>query len=152
MANQSSLVVDQNKIKFAMMANLLLLALGWVLNSWIPVFASAICQLLGATKFNIAPYTAIYKYVLVPVKLIKPKTIVDDPLPHRFASLIGGILILFGSIFLFIDIPIVGWLFVFTVFTLQNLNLWVNFCMMYSMYYVLNKFGVSGFTHTPIKK
>lgn len=152
MDNQPSLVVDQNKIKFAMLANLLLLGLGWVIDSWIPIFASALCQLLGATKLNIAPYTALYKYVLVPTKLLKPNTITDDPLPHRFASFIGGVLILIGSILLFFDIPIIGWLFIAIVFTLQNLNLWVNFCMMYSMYYFLNTLGVPGFTHTQIKK
>ena len=152
MDSNPSLTVDQNRIKFAMIANLLLLALGWVLNSWIPVFASAICQLLGATKLNIAPYTAIYRYILVPVKLIKPHTIADDPLPHRFASLIGGLLILIGAIFLFVGIPIVGWIFIVMVFTLQSLNLWVNFCMMYSMYYLLNRLGVPGFTHSPVKK
>jgi len=152
MDDQSSLVVDQNRIKFAMMANLLLLAIGWILDSWIPIFASSLCQLIGATKFNIAPYTAIYKYILVPINLVKPNIIVDDPLPHRFASLIGGLLILFGATFLFIGIPIIGWLFVLMVFTLQSLNLWVNFCMMYAMYYLLNRLGVKGFTHAPIKK
>ncbi len=77
--------------------------------------------------------------------MIKPHIIQDDPVPHRFASFIGGILTLVGAIFLWMNYPIVGWIIILIVFTLQNLNFWVNFCMMYYMYYLMNRIGVPGF-------
>ena len=151
MEKQPLLVVDQNKIRFAMFANLVLLASGWVFNSWIPLTVAALSQLLGATELIFAPYFALYNLIFIPVRIIKPYRITDDPVPHRFASLIGGILTLFGIIFLLVGVPIVGWVFIIMVFTLQNLNLWVNFCMMYSMYYLLYRLSIPGFTHAPIK-
>lgn len=146
MGNESATHVDQHKIKFAMAANLSLLALGWVLNSWIPIAIGAVCQLFGATSLPIAPFFVLYKRVMVPINLIKPHIIEDDPLPHRFASLIGGILLLLGAIFLWLSYSLVGWIFVLTVFTLQSLDFLVNFCVRYYMNYVLSRLGVPGFT------
>ncbi len=145
MNNKSPQYVDQHKIKFAMAATLFLLALSWVINSWIPVAIAAVCQIIGATKSQFAPYFWIYKYVAVPLHLVKPHIIQDDPVPHRFASLIGGIITLIGAILILANYSLVGGIFVLIVFTLQSLNLWVNFCMMYSFYYVLSRLGVSGF-------
>ena len=146
MSSESALHVDQREIKFAMAATLLLLALGWVLDNWIPVAIAAICQLISATGSPYAPYFLIYKRVMLPVNLIKPHIIPDDPILHRFASLIGGLFTLLGAIFLWANYSLVGWIFVLIVFTLQSLNFLVNFCMMYYLYYVLNRIGVPGFT------
>ena len=128
-----------------MAATLSLLGVSWILNSWIPVAIAAICQLMNATGKPYAPYTLIYKHLMVPAKLIRPHIIQDDPVPYRFASLTGGSLTLVGAIFLWVNYPIVGWIIILVVFTLQNINFWVNFCTMYYMYYLLNRIGVSGF-------
>ena len=151
MEKQDLLVVDQNKIRFAMFANLMLLAFGWVFNSWLPLIIAALSQLLGATKLPFAPYFGLYNLVFIPFRIINPYRITDDPVPHRFASLIGGLLTLFGTIFILVGFPTVGWIFIIMVFTFQNLNLWVNFCMMYSLYYLLYRLRIPGFNHAPIK-
>jgi hypothetical protein len=145
MKSESVSHVDQHEIRFAMVMTLLLIVFAWIFNSWIPVFIAAICQLINATGKTFAPYRLMYKYLMVPFKLIKPHIIQDDPVPHNFASLIGGILTLIGAIFLFLNYTVTGWIVILIVFTLQNLNFWVNFCMMYYMYYILNRFGVPGF-------
>ena len=137
--------VDQHEIKFAMAMTLLLIGLAWILNSWIPVAIASACQLFNATGKPYAPYTQIYRRLMVPFKLIKPHIIQDDPVPHNFASLIGGILTLVSAILLWANISIIGWIILLIVFTLQNLNFWVNFCTMYYMYYLLSKLGVPGF-------
>ncbi len=146
MNSESALHVDQHEIKFAMAGTLFLLSLSWVLDSWIPAAIAAFSQLIGATGSPLAPYFLIYRRMVVPVNLIKPHIIQDDPVPHHFASLIGGLLTLIGTIFLWANYSLVGWIILLIVFTLQNLNFWVNFCMMYYLYYVLNRFGVPGFT------
>jgi hypothetical protein len=151
MEEQNKLVVDQHYIRFAMLANLILLSLAWILNSWIPLLLATLSQLLGATKFTYSPYAAMYNFVIVPFGVLNPYSITDDPVPHRFASLIGGIHTFLGISFLLLDYPVIGWFFIMMVFTFQNLNLWVNFCMMYSMYYLLYKIGIPGFTHAPLK-
>ena len=124
---------------------LLLIALCWILDSWIPVAIAAICQLIDATGSPFAPCFLIYTRAMVPAKLIKPRIIPDDLVPHRFASLIGGLLTLLGAILLGVNYRLVGWTLVITVFALQSLNFWVNFCMMYYMYCLLNRLGVPGF-------
>tara|TARA_Y100000031_G_scaffold153945_1_gene200410 strand:+ start:115 stop:516 length:402 start_codon:yes stop_codon:yes gene_type:complete len=128
-----------------MAMTLLLIVAAWILNSWIPVAIAAICQLMNATGKTYAPYTLIYKHLMVPTKLIRPHIIQDDPVPHHFASLMGGIVTLVGTIFLWLNYPIVGWIILLMVFMLQNLNFWVNFCTMYYMYYLINRIGIPGF-------
>jgi hypothetical protein len=145
MKTESTSRVDQHEIKFVMVMTLLLIVLAWILNNWIPLAIAAFCQLMNATGKSYAPYTLIYRYLMIKAKLIKPHIIPDDPVPHQFASLIGGILTLVGAIFLLVNYSIVGWIIILIVFTLQNLNFWVNFCMMYYMYYLLNRIGVPGF-------
>lgn len=152
MNHNIELSVDQHKIKFAMAATLLLIALSWVLDSWVPVGIAALCQLIGATGSQFAPYFWVYLRVLVPLKIIQPNTIPDDPVPHQFASLIGGIMTLIATSLLLANISIAGWTVLIIIFIFQSLNFWVNFCMMYYLYYVMNRLGVPGFGITKVSE
>ena len=74
--NQPTLV-DQNQIKFNMAVTALLLALAYLLNSWVPVAVAIVCQFTGSLGLLFAPYRLLYIGLIVPSGLVKPNAIPD---------------------------------------------------------------------------
>lgn len=144
--------VDQNTIKVAHAITIVLLVLGFIIDSWIPVAIAAIAQLLGAANVPFAPYRVIYQHIIVPIGIVKPNIKVDNPQPHHFASLVGGLFDVIGVIALLAGFSLIGWIFVWIVIILANLNVWLNFCMGCWMYYRFNRLGIPGFTVAKIKE
>jgi len=142
--------VDQNAVKFSHAATIVLLALGFVVDSWVPVAVAMACQLLGASGSSFAPYRFLYEHVVTASGIIKPNVQPDNPQPHHFASLVGGLFNLVATLLLMAGSPI-GWLFGGVVFVLANLNVWVGFCAGCTMYYQFNRLGVPGFTYAPVR-
>jgi hypothetical protein len=112
----------------------------------------ALAQLLGAAGVPFAPYSLLYKHVVRPSGVVKPHVIPDNPEPHRFAMLVGGIFNSVATIALLANAPAIAWVLVGIVVVLANLNFWLNFCMGCWMYYLLNRLGVPGFNHAPLKE
>jgi len=150
MTKTAQTLVDQNQIKFNMALTALLLAVAYLLDSWIPVAVAIVCQFSGAAGLTFAPYRLLYTYLAVPSGLVKPNKIPDHHTPHRFAALVGGLFNLIGLVLLWQGVAVWGWIFVAIVFVLSNLNLWLGFCAGCFMYYVLNKLGIPGFVYAPI--
>ncbi len=118
---------------------------------WSLVALVALAQLLGALDVPYGPYRLVYKALLVPAGILKPKVSMDNPEPHRFAMLVGAIFNGVATAALLLGAPAVGWALVAIVVVLANLNFWLNFCVGCLMYYQLNRFGVPGFSAAPLK-
>lgn len=143
--------VDQNGLKVGQALTIGILLVGFVLDSWLLVALVAISQLLGAINAPLAPYKLIYTQWLKPAGIVKPNIIPDHPQPHRFAMLLGSIFNGIGTVALLLGAPIIGWVLVWVVIGLANLNFWLNFCLGCWMYYQLNRLGVKGFDQSPIQ-
>lgn len=144
--------VDQQQIKFNMAMTALLLAVGYLLNSWIPVAIAIVSQFSGGLGLSIAPYRLLYIGIVLPSGLLKPRKIPDNHAPHRFAAFVGGLFDLIGVILIIMGFQVAGWAFIGIVFVLSILNLFLGFCAGCFMYYIMNKFGVPGFSHSPVQK
>ncbi len=144
--------VDQNGLKSGQGITIIALLLAFVFNSWVLVAFVAVAQLLGALGVSFAPYRLIYLYLIKPSGLVKPKVVTDNPEPHRFAMLVGAIFNGAATIALLLGAPAIGWLLVWVVIALANLNFWLNFCLGCWFYYQLHRLGVPGFHHGPIKE
>lgn len=142
---------DRNRVKFNHAVTIVLLVTGFILDNWIPVAAAAASQLLGALSAPFAPYKLLYEHMVVPNGLMKPRLIPDNPEPHRFAMLVGGLFDTAGILALWAGAPLLGWLLVWVVIVLANLNVWISFCMGCWMYYQFSRLGVPGFTQAPIR-
>lgn len=138
--------VDQNSIKYGMGMTFTLLAIAFVLDSWLLVGAVVVAQLVGALNVPFAPYRLLYRHVVVPNGWIKPNFQPDHMEPHQFAQLVGGLFNILAIIALLNNLQILGWGLVGIVFVLSNLNVWISFCMGCWMYYQLNRLGVPGFS------
>lgn len=144
--------VDLTGLKVGQALTIILLLAAFVLNSPLLVAVVALCQLLGALDLALAPYRLVYKALLVPAGLLKPRIEIDNPEPHRFAMLVGAIFNAAAVLFLALGLPLVAWVLVWVVIALANLNFWLNFCLGCWMYYQFNRLGVPGFTVTPLSK
>lgn len=143
--------IDQTGLKVGQALTIILLLVAFVLNSWLLVAFVAIAQLLGAGDYPYAPYRLFYQNVIKPAGIAKPNVIVDNPEPHRFAMLVGGIFNTVATIALLSEGSTLGWALVWIVIALANLNFWLNFCLGCLMYYQFNRFGIPGFTHAPLQ-
>lgn len=143
--------VDQTGLKTGQAATIILLILGFVFNAWPLVAFVALAQLLGALDVSFAPYRVFYNAVIKPSGIVKPNVITDNPEPHRFAVLVGSIFNGVATIALLLGAPVLGWVLVGIVVALANLNFWANICVGCLMYYQLNRLGVPGFTHAPVR-
>lgn len=144
--------VDHTGLKVGQALTIILLLAGFILNSWILVAIVAVAQLFGALDTPFAPYRLIYTKIVKPSGIVKPNVIVDNPEPHRFAMLVGAIFNTVATIALLIGAPALGWVLVWVVIALANLNFWLNVCVGCMMYYQFNRLGVPGFARAPIAK
>lgn len=142
--------VDHNGLKTGQAATIILLILGFVLDSWLLVAFVAVAQLLGALDVSFAPYRLLYQKVVKPSGFVKSHVIPDNPEPHQFAMLVGAIFNGVATLALLSGLPTLGWVLVAVVVALANLNFWLNFCVGCWMYYQLNRLGLPGFNRAPV--
>ncbi len=151
MATETLRKVDQTGIKVGQGTTIVLLLLGFVLNSWLLVGIVAVSQLLSAFDAPFAPYRLLYQRVIKPLGITKPNVIRDNLEPHRFAQLLGGLMNTVAVALLLVGVPTPAWVLVWVVIALANLNFWLNFCLGCWMYYQLHRLGVPGFTQSPVE-
>lgn len=142
--------VDHSGLKTGQAITIVALLVAFILNSWVLVAFVAVSQLLAAVDASFAPYRVIYQRVLKPRGLVKPNVITDNPEPHRFAMLLGGIMNTAATLLLLAGVQAVPWVLVWVVIALANLNFWLNICLGCLIYYQLNRLHVPGFTQSPI--
>lgn len=142
-------LIDQRGLKFGNGATIVLLVAAFVLNAPLLVLFVAFAQLAAGLNLPFGPYRASYR-LAVQQGWLKTNVVADNPEPHRFAMLVGAgfntvatLLLLAGSG--------AGWVPVWMVIALANLNFWLNLCVGCLMYYQLNRMGVFGFTAAPLR-
>lgn len=142
--------LDAHALKFGNGATIVLLLLAFVLNMPLLVAFVALAQLLGGLNLSFAPYRLAYQAALR-AQLLRPKVMVDNAEPHRFAMLVGAGFNGVGAGLLLAGAE-AGWLPVAVVVVLANLNFWLNFCLGCWMYYQLNRLGVPFFRVSPVQE
>lgn len=142
-AYASSLRVDTHLAKFSQACTVILTALAFLLNQPIIVIITAVVMAIAALAPNVSPYRLLYRYVAVPLHLLRPRIVEDDPAPHRFAQGVGAVFLIAASIVLFLTkATTVGWVLDLIVFVLAGINLTVGFCAGCFVYYHLGRLGL----------
>lgn len=150
MAAEKIRKVDQTGLKTGQALTIILLIIAFIANLWPLVAFVALAQLLGGLDSPFAPWRLFYQNIVKPSGLVKPNIHTDNPEPHLFAMLVGAVFNTVGTLALLAGAPTLGWVLVWIVIALANLNFWVNFCAGCWMYYQFNRLGVPGFTRSPI--
>ena len=138
-----ALRVDTHLAKFSQAGTVLLTALAFLLNKPIIVAITAIILLLAAAVPLVSPFRLLYRYIVLPLHLLRPRIVEDDPAPHRFAQGVGAAFLIASSLVLFLtSATAVGWALDLIVFVLAGINLTVGFCTGCFVYYHLGRMGV----------
>jgi hypothetical protein len=135
--------VDTHLAKFSQACTVLLSALAFLLNQPIIVLITAIILALAAIAPTVSPFRLLYRYIVLPLHLLRPRIVEDDPAPHRFAQGVGAAFLLASSFLLFLtSATAVGWTLDLIVFVLAGINLTVGFCGGCFVYYHLGRLGI----------
>src|SRR6266540_5165936 len=110
---QTGLVVDQTALKVNQTLIVLLVVAAFVLGArpvgvWIVAFV-AVALAIGAARPGYGPFQLLYRRVLRPAGLLRPRSRPDDPQPHRFAQALGAVFLAVAAVLLLLGGIAVGW-------------------------------------------
>ncbi|HYT27576.1 MAG TPA: DUF4395 domain-containing protein [Ktedonobacteraceae bacterium] len=136
--------VDTHLAKFSQASTVVLAGLAFVFNQPIIVLIAAIVMTLAALfPTTVSPYRLLYRGIVLPLGLWKPRVVEDDPAPHRFAQGVGAVFLIVATLVLFLTkATVVGWTLDLIVFVLAAINLTVGFCAGCFVYYHLGRWGM----------
>jgi hypothetical protein len=104
--------------------------------------ALAVMMLAGAASPKTNLPRLLYLHALKPAHLVKPRVVVEDPAPHRFAQLVGGVFLAAASILALFGVPGIAWILAWIVVVLAFLNFAFDVCVGCIMYAQLVRLGV----------
>lgn len=111
--------------------------LAWVT---LPLFAAM--MLHGATVPARSLPRLLYVRVLRPRGLVRPRVVVEDPAPHRFAQLMGGIFLTAATVLAIPGLDVAAWTLGWIVIALAFLNFAFDVCVGCIMYAQLVRAGL----------
>lgn len=134
--------VDHNAIKFNQVAIALVSLVSFV-GDWAPL-AGVLGGILavGTARPSWGLFRVIYQRVALPLRLVQPNVVDDDPAPHRFAQGVGAAVLLGGYAALGSGAGALGWGLVLLVTVLALVNVLFDFCAGCFVYYQLRRAGL----------
>jgi Domain of unknown function (DUF4395) len=117
----------------------------WVL----PVLAVMMLAAVASPAFNVP--RLLYRHWLKPAGIVKPRVVQEDPAPHRFAQLVGGVFLAAASVFVVTGLLLVAWLLAWIVVALAFLNFAFNICVGCIMYAQLVRIGLLPLSREPAR-
>lgn len=84
----------------------------------------------------------LYLRILKPRHLVRPRVVQEDPAPHRFAQLVGGVFLAAASINALFRFTAVAWILGWIVVALAFLNFAFDICVGCIMYAQLVRIGL----------
>ncbi len=135
--------VDTHLARFSQACTVALTGLAFLLNQPVIVLIAAIVLALAALVPTASPFRLLYRGIILPLHLLRPRVVEDDPAPHRFAQGVGAAFLIASTIVLLLaKAPIVGWTLDLIVFVLAGINLTIGFCAGCFAYYHLGRLGL----------
>jgi|DewCreStandDraft_2_1066082.scaffolds.fasta_scaffold03162_4 hypothetical protein len=134
-------MVDRTAIKFAQTVVALWIVVAGLLNApWLVLFLAAALALSAAAPQR-SLFRWVYQRVAVPLGVVRPRVIPDDPAPHRFAQALGAGVLWVATLALFVGASVAGWTLAALVAVLALLNVLAGFCAGCFLYYQLARRG-----------
>ena len=140
--------VDHSALKVSQVTIVLLNILAFVFN--FPLLALFVTFMMAiGTIFKFPGFGFIYRYGLRQLGWVRPRVLMDNPEPHRFAQGFGSVVMVGGVLAIYLGSPVLGWSLVWLVAGLAALNAFGGFCVGCAVYYWLNRLHVPGFHKAP---
>ena len=143
----ASIAFDRSVLKVNQTILMVTIAVGYVVGlayhgvAWIlPVLAVMMLAAVASPSLNVP--RILYTQVLRPSGIVKARIVQEDPAPHRFAQLVGGVFLAAASAFVIVDLLLAAWVLAWIVAALAFLNFAFNICVGCIMYAQLVRIGV----------
>jgi hypothetical protein len=120
-------------------------AIAWVL----PFLALMMLAAVASPSLNVP--RLLYTRVLRPSGIVKPRIAQEDPAPHRFAQLVGGVFLAAASVFVATGLLLVAWVLAWIVVALAFLNFAFNICVGCIVYAQLVLIGLLPLNREPAR-
>jgi hypothetical protein len=133
---------DRSVLKTNQAAIITLTVLAFVLRQPALVAFVAAVMLAGTADPRFALFQQLYLRVLKPAGLVKPRVVMDDPVPHRFAQGLGGSFMAASTIALALSAETAGWALAALVVALAFVNFAFDFCVGCQVFFLLARSGV----------
>ncbi len=125
MIDRTALRVNQAGIVLTLLLAFLLSAI-WPALVWaVPVLAAV--MLVGALEPRAALFRQVYLTILRPARLLRPRPVEENPRPHTFAQILGGVFLVLASVAFLLAAPVLGWALAWIVLLLAFVNLVFGF-------------------------
>jgi hypothetical protein len=143
----SQVPFDRSALKVGQVLLIGGLVIAWVIALVRPAAAIALpiftVMLLGsALSAATSLPRALYVRVLKPRGLVRPRVRIEDPAPHRFAQLVGGVFLLAASVAAAFGQLTVAWTLGWVVIALAFLNFAFDICVGCIVYAQLVRVGL----------
>lgn len=140
--------IDHAALKTNQLVIVALNIIAFILDA--PWLAAVVMAMMIAGAFLGQPaFGFVYHRFMKESGWMKPDVLMDNNEPHRFAQGFGGFVMLFGTLALWVSVPVIGWGLVWLVTALAALNAFGGFCVGCFVYYWLSRIGVPGFRKSP---
>ncbi len=134
--------VDHNAIKFNQISLTLIAVVAYLANaSWL-VGILALILAAGTVSPRWEVFRIVYQRIALPLGVIRPHIVDDDPTPHRFAQGVGAAFLILSWLALVAGQPVLGWVLDLLVAALAMANVLLNFCAGCFVYYQLRRAGL----------
>jgi hypothetical protein len=133
---------DRSALKTNQAAIIAITVVGFTLQQPLLVAIVAAVMLAGTIDPRLALFQQIYLRVLRPAGLVKPRVVMEDPAPHRFAQGLGGGVMALAAIALAVGANAPGWALAALVVALALVNLAFDFCVGCQIFFLLARGGV----------
>jgi hypothetical protein len=137
--DHSALKVNQAGIILTVLAAVA----GSAFSTWFELLipALAVVMLIGTWRPDLALFKQVYFKLLKPRGIVKPRPVVDSPVPHNFAQGLGGVFVVIATVLLPFVQPL-GLAVALLVAVLAFVNLAFGYCVGCQVYFLLGRTGV----------
>jgi hypothetical protein len=134
---------DTHLAKFSQGCVVALTCLAFLLAQPVIVLIAAVLLAVSTLVPAISPFRLLYGNVVIPLHLIRPRMVEDDPAPHRFAQGVGAAFLVVATLVLFLSKATnLGWALDLIVFALAAINMTIGFCTGCLVDYYLGRIGL----------
>jgi len=134
-------VVDQTIIKFTQVIIAVWIVVAGALQAPGLILVLTAAMGVSAASPSRSLFRLLYQRLAVPLGIVRPNIISDDPAPHRFAQGVGAAVLALATLALLVGAGTVGWLLAGLVAALALLNVGVGFCAGCFIYFQLARRG-----------
>jgi hypothetical protein len=136
--------LDKTSLKFNQGCIVLFTSAAFLLNIyWLAAIVGAVL-LLDTLIPGTGLFKLFYKYIVKPLKILKPNISLESKAPHQFAQGMGGAFLLLSFFLLnFLNSFFIGWALSFIVIALAFVNLTLDFCLGCFIYFQIQKIRLS---------